>query len=278
MTYPLAAPGTPTPVPRPASTVVVARDGADGLEVLLLERSSSSSFLASAAVFPGGVVEATDAAPELARHCGAFGDEEASARLGLSSGGLAWYVAAARETFEEAGVLLARDRTGREVTFRPGDPDGLGRARRSLNDGTSTFTELCATAGLTLAVGDFGYLSHWLTPKGAPKRFDTRFFVAAMPEGQEPVSDQSETVAQRFYRPVDALALGAARQLAIVPPTRVTLETVAAYADVASLLAAMSVVRDVPLIEPVVIPGSEPIAVLMPGDAGYEELLATGRE
>ena len=272
----LAEPGAPEAVPRPASTVVLARDGAVGLEVLLLERSSAA-FFASAAVFPGGVVEGADGAIELATCCGGLDDAHASARLGVAAGGLAWYVAAIRETFEEAGVLLARDADGRLVAFGASDVEGFARFRRELNAGTSTFAQLCTDTRLTLAVADLGYISHWLTPRGTAKRFDTRFFVAAMPAGQEPLHDHSETVAQRFVRPADALAMGEAGRMSLVPPTRVTLEFVSRFATVEALLDAASKLRDIPLIEPVIVPGSDPVSTLMPGDEGYEALWRASR-
>lgn len=261
-------------LPRPASTVVLARDGTAGIEVLMLERSPKSSFMASAVVFPGGGLDGSDAAGLLARRCTGLDDAGASDRLGLETGGLAWFVAAIRECFEEAGVLLASEAGGRPVSFSHDAVDGLAAARRALNAGEITFADLCEREDLLLDVGGLRYFSHWLTPRGFAKRFDTRFFVAKMPDGQEPMHDDGEAVAQLFLRPSEAIARYEERRLAIFPPTRLTLEAVAAHASVAELLESADSLGEVPLIEPAVIPGSDPMEVLLPGDAGYEDLVA----
>jgi len=187
----MAAPRAAAAVPvRPAATVMIVDDRPD-LHVLLLRRRAASQFVPGMDVFPGGGVDSADAAlPGGA----ALDDAAASARLGLASGGLAYWVAAVRETAEEAG--------------------------------------------LRLAINALHYAARWITPVGPPRRYDTRFFVAAMPAGQTPVADQSEAVHAEWLRPADALADFAARRRAMLPPTVGMLRILASYARSAEVIEA----------------------------------------
>jgi len=172
---------TETEVPiRPAATVMLLRDAADGLEVFVLKRTSAAVFASGMYVFPGGKVDAADGE----------GDE-------------AFRVAAIRECYEEAGVLLAVDADGEMV--HDGHP-ALAH-REAVYDGTVDMRALAAEHGLRLATDSLPWMSHWITPKGeTARRFDTRFFMAAHPAGQTSHHDDNETVASMWVRPADALA------------------------------------------------------------------------
>ena len=167
----------------PAATVMLVRDGAGGLEVFMLRRALGASFAGGVYVFPGGRVDAADHAAELEAICDDLDDGEASAQLGLDRGGLAFWVAAIRECFEEAGVLLARP-VDSDDAIRFDDPSTEQRfdaARHAVHSGDRSLVDLCAGEGLRLITGLVQYVSHWITPIGEPKRFDTRFFLALAP-------------------------------------------------------------------------------------------------
>ena len=139
-------------------------------------------------------------------------------------------MAAIRECFEEAGVLLARDSSGEYVHL--GDHDASSRfaqARHEVHDGTLSLAELCRRENLRLAVDSIRYVSHWITPVGEKRRFDTRFFVAVAPPAQDPLHDDKETVASLWVNPSDALARAARGDLAMIPPTTANLRFLAPH-------------------------------------------------
>jgi 8-oxo-dGTP pyrophosphatase MutT (NUDIX family) len=204
---------------------MVLRDGADGLEVLLLLRSHRSVFVPGAHVFPGGAVEAADHEPHPTAS-GAPDGDEASDRLGLDAGGLAYWVGAVRETFEESGLLFADGPVG------AAEPE-----RAAVDTGERSFATVCADHGLRLRLGDLRYFGHWITPPGAPRRYTTRFFVAPAPEGQEPVHDDGEAVACEWVRPRVALDRFADGDWDLILPTERSLRALDRFIDVAAVLA-----------------------------------------
>ncbi|MEP6738908.1 MAG: MBL fold metallo-hydrolase [Caldimonas sp.] len=255
--------------PRPAATIVVVRDGAAGaIEVLLSRRAERGDHNSGAWVFPGGIVEARDAQAHDA--CIGLDDAEASRRLGLPHGGLDYYVAAVRECFEESGLLFAYAGTGEIVDLDGADAARLGPWRGALHRGEQGMAELCAAEGVRLAVDRLAYLSHWLTPLGRAKRFDTRFFVAVAPPTQTAAHDGNELVEQMWLVPADALARSAT--LKLLTPTQKTLETLARFADVAALLAWATAPRAVPLVMPRVANGKDGFRPVMPDEPAWAEL------
>jgi 8-oxo-dGTP pyrophosphatase MutT (NUDIX family) len=218
---------------------MLVRDGAARtrpLEVFMLHRHPRTAF-GSVHVFPGGVVDDHDRSPEVATRAPGRSDEDASAELGVESGGLGFWVAAIREAFEEAGVLLARTADG--APLRLDDPATATRFeqhRKALHAGEVTLAGVLAEEDLTLAVDDVRYWSHWITPAGEPKRFDTRFFVAAAPEGHAYLHDDVELIGSGWIRPADALEALRDGRYPMIMPTIATLEeldhgTVAALFD-----------------------------------------------
>ena len=196
--------------------------------------------------------------------------------LGIGSGGLAFWVAALRECFEEAGVLLAYPEGTApggalvDVT-EPGVRARLAGCRIELNAGSIGFLEACRAEGLRLAVDRVHYFSHWITPEPAPKRYDTRFFVAALPSGQVPVHDDYETVDTVWVRPDDALARAAAGEFDLIFPTMKNLEAISRFATSGELLAAAAAVERVPTVLPRVVADERGFRILLPGDPGYDE-------
>ena len=213
----LHPPRTPAP-PRPAATVLLLRDSADGVEVLMTRRSSTASFAPGAYVFPGGGIDAADA--QAHRH--------STRRVGQSDERLTQAIAAIRESFEELGVLLARHADGRHVTT-----EDIRRLDRN-----APFAAQCLERGLTLAGHEVFVLAHWVTDRDLPRRFDVPFLVARMPEGQTPVADESEQFEPVWVRPADALARQQAGAFFMIFPTIRTLERLQHFDAVDAVLAA----------------------------------------
>ena len=230
--------GVEVPV-RPAATVMIVDDRPD-LHVLLLRRRAGSAFVGGMSVFPGGGVDDHDAAPEVEAVCAGLDDARASERLGIECGGLAYWVAAVRETFEEAGVLLAHDpSTGRKVDSRtPEVAERLSLQRRAVDAGEARLAEVVRSERLALAVDEMHYAARWITPPGPPRRYDTRFFVTAMPAGQTPVPDLREAVHSEWIRPADALASFEAGERTMLPPTVGMLRILASYPRSEALMGA----------------------------------------
>ena len=220
-----------------AATVMLVRD-APGLEVFMVRRNPRSVFVPGAYVFPGGRVDQGDvAAPILDRATGVE-REAADAVLGTDAARRFW-VAAVRESFEEAGVLLARARIGHAV-FAPTDAarTSLARERTRLLAGE---TDLPAVLDAHDAVLDLGALvpfARWITPEGAPRRFDTWFFVAPAPDGHAYEHDDDEMVASEWLHPDHALERARAGDIELIYPTIRSLLVMRRYPSSAAFLAA----------------------------------------
>ncbi|HMS88158.1 MAG TPA: NUDIX domain-containing protein [Acidimicrobiales bacterium] len=267
--------GSPPPtadqVPlRDAATVLVLRDGREGLEVFMLQRNLNSDFVGGAYVFPGGAVDPVDRASDLEDVCLGRGDLDASTRLGIERGGLAFWVAAIRESFEEAGILLAVDPEGRFVDL---DAEaGLDRwavHRREVDQGRRRLVEVCTEEALRLAVGEMHYFGHWITPVGAPRRYDTRFFLAAAPANQTPLHDDREVIANEWVRPIDALHRCLAGDITMMPPTISSLKAMTRFDTAADALAAATQITSVPAILPRVVAVDGGMRIVLPGDPDY---------
>jgi 8-oxo-dGTP pyrophosphatase MutT (NUDIX family) len=217
--------------PRPAASLVLLRDAEAGLQVLLLERTAEDTVLAGAHVFPGGKLDREDAdddvlarldAPPEALHA-MLGEPELS-----SVEAAALFVAAVREAFEETGVLLARG----------ADPALVARARDLRREGLG-FGELMQALDVTLHSDLMRPWSRWVTPKVPAmmrKRFDTRFFVARLPQGQAAEPDRREAVAARWLAPRDALSRYERGEIDMAAPQIMTLAHLARFADVDAAL------------------------------------------
>jgi 8-oxo-dGTP pyrophosphatase MutT (NUDIX family) len=229
----LAGPGTVTE-PRPASTVLLVRDGVTGPEVFVQRRVGTMAFAASTYVYPGGAVEPGDADP--ATPWAGPPPQEWGRRLDADPDTARGLVAAAvREAFEECGVLLAG---GEPDTPPPGAPEGAGAAlREDLLGRRRSLGAVLAGHGLPLRSDVLRYRAHWVTPEFEPRRYDTRFFAAAVPEGQHPDGDTTEADLVRWVRPQVLLDEAARGDALMLPPTVVTLEVLASHASVVSYLA-----------------------------------------
>ncbi|MDB5759098.1 MAG: hydrolase [Burkholderia sp.] len=259
---------TPTLLtPRPAATLILARDGAAGPEIFLMQRTLKANFVAGAYVFPGGAVDPGDADPFWADNAEGFDDAHASRLLGLDQGGLAYWVAAIRETFEESGLLLATDAGGAAP-----DAEELTALRARVASGELDFNALCRERRLRPTLTDLRYFSHWITPPGLSRRFDTRFFLAAAPAEQVAVPDQVETIAHAWVRPEEALAMQKRGEIELVFATIQTLRALSGFGNVAAMLAHAQALEAVPALMPRISTGSSGRRMVLPSDRAYAEV------
>ncbi|WP_372399702.1 NUDIX hydrolase [Azospirillum sp. HJ39] len=219
-------PDAPAP-PHPAATLILLRDGVDGLELLTIERHAGLRFAPGATVFPGGRLEAAD-------HDPAWRASWPTAEPAVGPpADLPHRVAAIRECLEECGILLAQERTG---PAGPPGPSAVAALRAALAAGEGFGTALAA-AGFVPALDRMAALARWMTPETLPRRFDTLFFLAPAPPGQEPLCDGGEAVAAQWASPRRLLAEAAAGRRRLVFATRMTLLRLAGCADVADAMA-----------------------------------------
>ena len=259
---------------RDAATVMLVRDGAQGVEVFMLRRNLNSDFVGGAYVFPGGAVDDHDRHENLDPVCRGRSDAEASQQLGIGRGGLAYWVAAIRESFEEAGVLLAYDHADHVIRLdEPGTKERFVEHRRAVDTGERRLVDICEDEHLQLAVDHMYYFSHWITPEGAPRRYDTRFFVARAPEAQEPLHDDHEVIANLWIRPSVALERHRSGEFDLIFPTMRSLQALERFATADDVLAAAEAIQSVPTILPRLVEDSGGYRIVLPGDAGYDEIV-----
>lgn len=267
-----------------AATVLLLREVEAELEVLMMCRGAGLSFMAGMWVFPGGRLDAADASAvacsRLATTSGAAGCDHLQTLEGEpvpAAQAVALRVAACRETFEEAGVLLARDAQGRPC--RVARVAALQAQRPAVTGDAAEFVGMLEREDLYLDVDRLVYWSHWVTPSLEPKRFDTRFFAIALPPGQEVSADLSELTHHAWIRPAhapDAIERG---EIRVVPPTLLTLEDLAeSHARHGSLEAMLEGERGraVPPVMPRIDVGAGAFRVVMPWDPGYATVAGEG--
>jgi len=242
------------------------------MQVLMLRRRASSEFTAGAYVFPGGAVDSPDRDPGTKNLCVGYDDAEASSRLGVDSGGLDYFVAAVRECFEEAGLLFAAAPHGLVSFAEEATRERFRRHRNELNADIAALSSICRAEGLRIAVDRLRYFSHWITPLGGPKRYDTRFFVAIAPEDQTALHDDGEVVASEWVAPSAALERHRGGDLDLMFPTVKQLESLCQFSSSQELWDAAT--ADVPTIEPRLSLDGAEVRILLPGDRGFEN--ATG--
>jgi len=243
--------------PRDAATVVLLRPAGAGagVEVLMLRRVAAMKFAPGAYVFPGGSVDPADHEAAVGWH--GPDPAEFGARLGASAEmARALVCAAVRETFEEAGVLLAGAPGGGPVANPSGPPDGSGPSweadRAALVAGDVTLADLLSRRGLVLRADPLVPWARWITPEGEPRRFDARFFAAALPAGQLATGHAAESDHIAWLRPGDAIESARAGQISMLPPTATTLHDFAVAGAVDGADAVAGILGRRPVIEPVV--------------------------
>jgi 8-oxo-dGTP pyrophosphatase MutT (NUDIX family) len=246
----------------PAATVLLVRDAPD-LEVLMVERHYQIDFAAGALVFPGGKIAAEDSDPAWAGHL--------HGATGLDPKEQAMRIAAIREAFEESGLLLARPSSA-----SPSEglvlPDGFGAclaARAAIAAGKGSFLAAVQKDGLALALDLLVPFAHWITPKGMPKRFDTRFYVALAPHDQDAAHDGHEAVDAVWIAPAAAVKAAHSGERKVIFPTRLNLQMLAEASSAADAMK-RAAARQIVVVEPNVGPNAEGVLTLtIPPDAGY---------
>ncbi|MBH25301.1 MAG: hypothetical protein CMH57_12790 [Myxococcales bacterium] len=276
------------PSPVHASTVVLLREREeDGRPtVFLVKRHSKSGFMANAYVYPGGKLDPEDTTAEAASFCTGLtlagaadalvvqGERlEDDAELSPSEA-LGLHIAAIREMFEEAGVLLAHTASGELVSFADPDTEARFTAHRAaLNAGSMSMTDLARAEGLRFPLDTLRYFAHWITPVFERRRFNTRFYLARAPEGQEGLHDNREVVASAWWTPAEALRRYADGEIQLSPPTFRTLEDMSSYTSVDALIAGMTRAA-----RPSVMPRMEEVGglmtLLLPGDPLHPSAVA----
>lgn len=264
--------GRPEDVPvRDAATVMLVRDGDAGVEVLMLRRNLNSDFVGGAYVFPGGGVDPGDGEPDVEQVCVGRTDAAASMLLDVASGGLAYWVAAIRESFEEAGLLLAVGDDDAMVRFD--DPETNQRFlehRRRVDSGEVSLVAVAGAEGLRLATDRIQYFSRWVTPLGAPRRYDTRFFIAHPPEWQEPIHDDREVIANLWIRPDEALGRHARGEFELIFPTVRSLEALQRFDSADAVVTHAAAIAQVDTMLPTIVDSDHGMRIVLPGDGIYD--------
>lgn len=259
--------------PRPAATIILARNSADGVEVLMMQRTTAVDFATGMHVFPGGAVDPTDHHPEIASLCVDLDDARASQMLGIEQGGLAYWIAAIRECFEESGLMLGYRAERELVRLQGEDADRLAKLRLEMAQNKLTFADILKAEQFRAATDRIAYYSHWITQAGRPKRYDTRFFVAQAPEGQTAEQDNHETVGQVWVRPEQAIEMNKAGTIELMFPTIKTLESLTPFKEVEELLEYARMPKPKVLIAPFTATARDGKQhILIPGDFAYTEV------
>ncbi len=222
-------------------------------------------------VYPGGTVDKGDSNEQVLSRCRAEVSESRDGAGLLFTDLLAYRIAAIRELFEEAGVLLAYRRDG--TPFRLSDGAEQGRFsdyRKKLNAGEITLLELAVEEDLLLALHQLNYYTHWITPEANPVRFDTRFFVACHPSGQEATPDLKETTDGIWIAPKPALEANVRGIVPLSPPTLKTLEDVGRFASLNSFLSSLQRAEMKPPVLPVSVIIADETVLIYPWDPEYE--------
>lgn len=242
-TAPVRQTSDEAPEARDAATVLPLRDRPEGLEVFMVRRHGDSGFMANRYVYPGGTLDAEDCTEAAAEHIEGRTVEQLGERLGGIEAlrALGFYLAGVRETFEESGLLLARRRHQEDETFVDLVSDGataasFERARGALNAGELTMGEFIDQRELVVPLDRLGYFAHWITPYAESRRYDTYFFVVDAPEQQAPLHDHLETTDSMWERPEAILEANSDGKLQLAPPTKRTLQRLAAFETVEAVM------------------------------------------
>jgi len=256
MSRPMPLPGEVQPI-RPAATVILVRDATEGFEILMLRRTSAAAFAGGMYVFPGGRVDGDDHLHVYDALRRGPSHAQVLQQRALGDEWRGFWIAGIRESFEEAGVLLAYDAEECLLDLR----DDATRARfeayrHALHEGALGLDTVLREERLTLAVDRMHFFNRWITPEGRPRRFDTRFFIAEAPPRQAGAHDTYETDDSLWTTPREALARHTAGERGLMAVTERQLVTLARYGSVAELRAMAQAQTEFPVFRPVLPPGT----------------------
>ena len=223
---------------RPAATVILVRESEPSFQIFMLKRTSNAAFASGMFVFPGGRVDGDDHLHRYDQY--RVGPTVAQAPQ-VEALGYEWrgyWIAALRETFEEAGLMLAYDVSGEMVSLlSDADYDRFQTYREPLHQQKLSLLEICQSENLKLAVDRVHFYNRFITPLGRPRRFDTRFFIASAPEEQRGRHDEIETVESIWITPQEALNLHKKKEFGLMNVTRIQLENLALFPNKTELIA-----------------------------------------
>ena len=264
--------------PHRATTVILLRKkNPEEFEVYLLKRHEKSSFMAGNYVYPGGRIDPSDHSLEICPHTRGISPEDCRRTLaaGLSpEESLACWTSAIRELFEEAGVILGCHRDERLLSLSDSkEKSRYDRYREEVQQGSMTLCEVAKKEQILIALDRLHYYARWITPEARPQRFDTYFFIARHPDGQEATPDQKETTAGVWMPPRQALAENLTGEIALSPPTLRTIEDLSAYRTIEEVFRSLEN-RTIHPILPVLTRASDETMILFPWDPEYERFRA----
>ncbi len=236
---------------RPAATVIIVRDAEQDFEIFMLKRTSAAAFAGGMYVFPGGRVDGEDHLHKYDERRVGPSEQQAAQRHALGPEWRGYWVAGIRESFEEAGLLLAYTPDGELLAYEDDAAQARFDAYRGpLHAGELTLGAICERENLKLAVDHIHFYNRFVTPLGRPRRFDTRFFIAAAPPGQTGRHDDKETVDSIWISPRDALRRNDKKQFDLMRVTRLQLEDLARSRSKAEVLDAAAASTEFPTFRP----------------------------
>ncbi len=261
-------------IPKKAATVILLRDKEPGgLEVFLLKRHEKSSFMGGNFVYPGGRVDREDGSLEICSFSKGVTFDEAQKIFAATTSpeeSFAYWIAAIRELFEEAGVLLAYDQKDNLFQIKNRDEQEKWlQYRESLQKGKISICEMAQREKLLFALDQLHYYAHWITPEARPERFDTRFFLARYPSGQEASHDQKETTAGIWITPRKALEENLKGEVVLSPPTLKTLEDLSRFNTIDEIFNSVKQ-KDIRPILPLLTKISSGPLIVFPWDPEYD--------
>ncbi len=261
-------------IPKKAATIILLREKeSKGLEVFLLKRHEKSSFMGGNFVYPGGRVDRNDGSLEICSLCKGITPEEAYQIFGESippDESFAHWVAGIRELFEEAGVLLAYDQSGNPFILKnPAERERFLNYRNLLQKDKLTICQLAQEEKILLALDQLHYYGHWITPEARSERFDTRFFLARHPIGQEATYDQKETTVGIWLNPKEALEENLRGEVILSPPTLKTLEDLSRFKSIDEVFNSLRK-KEIRPVLPILTKISGDPLIIFPWDPEYE--------
>lgn len=237
---------------RPAATVMIVRDAEPGVELFMLKRTSNAAFAGGMFVFPGGRVDSDDHLHKYDAVRRGPTDAQQPQQAALGNEWRGYWIAGIRESYEEAGLLLAYTGSGKLLDYDEHNRQRFADYRHHVHAGSRSLRQICEEESLTLAVDRIHFVNRFVTPLGRPRRFDTRFFLAEAPPGQAGLHDQKETVDSIWISPREALARNDAKEFDLMRVTRVQIEMLAQHNSMNALLDWVRGNREFPVRRPLV--------------------------
>tara|TARA_B100001057_G_scaffold144297_1_gene144133 strand:+ start:12534 stop:13325 length:792 start_codon:yes stop_codon:yes gene_type:complete len=256
----------------PAATVLVLKNSKTDIEVLMVKRSKRPPF-ENLYVFPGGKIDDDDYIEELELYTDGLNDIKASQILGLKRGGLGFWIACIRECFEEVGILFAKRKSGESLDFLGDEKISFDKYRKMLINNKINMMDICKREDLILSTLNIAPLSHWITPNIETRRFDTRFFIAFLPENQIESHDGNELTQSLWINPTQAIDRAFKGEMQMIMPTIKNLQSCEGHKSAEDFLSHQKSLtkEDFPPILPKFFKKNGNWVGLLPGDKGYED-------